>query len=107
MLRFTLLCLITLALAACQSVGQTKTTPEQQVAAGCATASASMRVLTLANDAGKLSADQQRSILSAAGYISPICAAEEPPTLDSLKLEAFTRAIVLLQAQAARLEKSP
>lgn len=105
MIRFTLACLLALALVACQSVGLTTT--EQQIAAGCATASASLKALTVANDAGKLTADQQRSILSAAGYISPICSAPTPPTLDSLKLEAFTRAIVLLQAQAAGLEKSP
>lgn len=90
-----------LTLSACQSMGFD--TPSQQIAAGCATASATLKTLTLANQAGELTYDQQSAVLNAVGYITPICSAPEPPTLDTLKLEAFTRAIAILQSEAAKL----
>lgn len=98
-LIFVLACL----LAACAGLD----TRTQQIAAGCATASAALRALTIANDEGKLSTEQQGQILSAAGFITPICAATTPPTLDSVKLEAFNRAILLLQQQAIGLGETP
>lgn len=97
--------LITLTLSACSGCSGL-TTHEQQLAAGCASSSAALKALTVANDAGKLTPAQQTQIISAAGYIEPVCSADTPPTLDSVKLEAFARAIALLQAQAVSVTRS-
>jgi uncharacterized protein YceK len=96
------LMLMVLALTACSGCSGIQT-HNQQVATGCATASAAIRTLTVANEAGKLSAEQQQAVLSAIGHIEPICSADSPPTMDQLKLEAFTQAIAILQAQAVRI----
>ena len=94
-----------LALAACG--GLSTTSPTQQIATGCATASAAIKALTLANQFGKLSADQQSAVLDAIGVTNPVCASPVPPTLDALKLIAFQQAIGILQQQAAELEQTP
>jgi hypothetical protein len=74
-----------------------------QVETACATASAAVKALTVANNAGKLSPAQQTQILSAIGEVDPVCASPNPPTLDSLKMQAFLRGVSLLSAQAKRL----
>lgn len=107
MIRKTMFAGLALALAACGGVATTSSTPQQQVAAGCATAAAAIKSLTLANQFGKLSDDQQDAVLRAIGVTNPICAAPHPPTLDALKLLAFQQAIAILAAQAAELEQTP
>lgn len=85
--------------SACQSTP----TQTQNIEVACASASTALKVLTVANDAGKLTQAQQTQVISAAGEITPICTADNPPTLDSVKLQAFTRAVTILQSQAAKL----
>jgi hypothetical protein len=99
-----LLSLMLVACSGCSGIGGT-TTETQQIATACASASAALRVLTVANDAGKLDADAQKAVITAIGITNPICAADTPPTMDTVKLQAFTQAIALLQAQALRLGK--
>jgi hypothetical protein len=106
MFRSFLFATIALALSACGTVATTNTVP-QQVATGCATASAAIKSLTLANQFGKLSDDQQDKVLQAISVTNPVCAAPTPPTLDALKLLAFQQAIARLAAEAAELESTP
>lgn len=97
--RWALALMISLALSACSGLD----TREKQLPAGCAIASAAVQTLALANEAGKLTSQQQTNIIMAIGYIDPICGADAPPTMDSLKYEALTRAIIMLQAEVAKL----
>lgn len=88
-------------LSGCASIGIQ--TDAQKIATGCAGASASIDVLTVANGFGKLDATQQTAILTAIGVVAPICAAEVAPTLDDVKREAFLAAITGLQLAAAQV----
>lgn len=97
------LLLTTLLLAACSTLGIQS--EEQKIAAACASASAAMKVLIAANQAGKFSVAQQDGILSAIEIAAPICAAETPPTLDDVKRQAFVAAITVLTAAAADAAK--
>lgn len=90
-----------LALTACASLGLQ--TQPQQIAAGCATASASIKVITAANDLGKLDQAQHRAVADAIILVSPICGADQAPTLDDVKREAFAAAIAALQAAATKV----
>ena len=90
------LILLALVLSGCA----TNPTQTQTIATGCASASAALRVLTVANDAGKLSLDQQAKILESAQYITPICTAEVAPTLDAQGLISFAAAVAQLQEAA-------
>jgi len=76
-------------------------TNEQKIAASCAGASASLKALTAANELGKLTPEQQTIVISAMGVIAPICTAENPPTLDDVRREAFLQAIAALQKATA------
>lgn len=106
-LKFALFAIIALALVAC-SPGLIKT-DGQRIAAACATASASIKVITAANELGKLSPEQLGGVVTAIGVITPICGAEQAPTLDDIKREAFLQAIQALQERAAgvQLEAGP
>lgn len=96
---------LSLMLSACASTG-TKMPTNAQVATNieyaCASASTANKVLAAANDAGKLSSDQQQQVLKANFAISPVCGAPDAPTLDSIKMAAFMKAVSLLQTAAAQ-----
>lgn len=92
--------LLCASLAACSSIQ----TQEQKIAVGCATVSASIRVLAVANDNGKIDPLQRVMIGNAIDLVTPICAAEKAPTLDSLSLEKFASAVTTLQGMAVRYE---
>lgn len=87
-------------LSACASIGIQ--TDGQKIAFACASASASVDVLTAANSLGKLNPQQQAAILTAIGEVAPICAAAVPPTLDDVKRQAFQAAIDALALAATR-----
>lgn len=87
-----------LALAGCASIGIQ--TDEQKIAMACAGASASIDVLAAAHDAGKLSTEQAQDLFDYVYVLTPICAAEEPPTLTDVQREAFIAAITALQIAA-------
>lgn len=91
---------LTLSLAACQTTNPTADQFTQEIETACASASTALKVLTVANDAGKLTPAQQTQILSAAGVITPVCGSPNPPTMDSLKMQAFLQAVTLLQGKA-------
>lgn len=86
------------ALAGCATMGVQ--TNEQKIALACAGASASIDVLTAAHDAGKLSTEDAEDLFDYAYLLTPICAAEEPPTLTDVQREAFMAAIKALQDAA-------
>jgi hypothetical protein len=96
----TLMFALLFLLAGCTTTGDLTASQLRTIETGCASASAALKVLTVANDAGKLSAETPRQVLSAAGTIAPICGADEPPTLTSLQMQAFTHAVALLGAHA-------
>lgn len=96
----TMLAVLLVALAACSPLGIK--TEAQKIAASCATASASIKVLTAAHTLGKLDAKAAAGVQSAIDIVSPICGAEQAPTLDDVKREAFLAAISALQLAAAQ-----
>lgn len=91
------------ALASCANLGIQ--TEAQKIAASCATASASIKVLTAANELGHLSSDAQSSVRAAIVVIEPICTSPEPPTLDDIKRQAFLMAITALQIAAVKAQE--
>jgi hypothetical protein len=97
-MKLALAILLTACLTACQ--GNQVSTGTQQIEQGCTAASAAIKVLTVANDKGKLSAAQQRATLTAIGLIDPVCASPTPPTLDTVKQQAFLQAIAALESNA-------
>jgi len=94
--------MLALALAACSTVKEA--TPEQKIAAGCASVAASVRVLTVALDAGKLTASQQYAVSNALDYVTPICTAEKPPTLSGPDMILFGQSVMTMQQEAVRHE---
>lgn len=103
--RFVLVAALGLALAACSAIGIQ--TDQQKIATACIGASASLKVLTVANVANKLTYDQQSAVITAIGVISPICAAEQAPDLDDVRREAFLAAISALQLAAVKAGEVP
>lgn len=93
------------ALAGCASIGIQ--TDEQKIALACAGASASIDVLTAAHDAGRLSTEQAEDMFNYAYVLTPVCAAEKPPTMTDVQREAFLAVIEALQnaAKVATEEK--
>lgn len=107
-MRSLAICIIVWAISACSHVGIQS--DEQKIATACASASAAMKVLIAANEAGALSETQQAVIRQAIGVAAPICAAEQPPTLDDVRRQAFVAAITLLTTaavEAAAKEQAP
>lgn len=100
-MRILAICLFAWAVSACTHVGIQS--DEQKIATACASASAAMKVLIAANEAGKLSEVQQSVILRAIDIAAPICAAEESPTLDDVRHQAFVGAITALTAAAVEI----
>jgi uncharacterized protein YceK len=90
---------LTLALAGCGSVSTSSGT--QAIEQSCAAASAAIRVLTIANDQGKLNHATQTQVLRAIGLVNPICLSPTPPTLDTVKQAAFDDAVSALTASAS------
>lgn len=104
-LMFALLLACVFAISGCESSGDAAADQAQQtetIATTCASASAALKVLTVANDAGKLSEDVQYKVGVAALRIQPICGSPNPPTLDAVLLEAFKANAATLAAEAAR-----
>jgi hypothetical protein len=91
-----------LLLAGCASVGLE--TDKQKIEAACIAASGSVRVLAVANTAGKLTADQWYMVTVAVATIMPICGADAPPTLTVASREAFLGAVSELQVYAMKAE---
>mgnify|MGYP003385034856 CR=1 FL=1 len=69
----------------------------EQVATACASASAAIKVLTVANQAGKLSVEQQRYVVQTIGVIDPVCSRKTQPSLSDVQREAFLQAVTYLQ----------
>jgi len=92
--------LLALALAATIPGCASLDTPTKKIEAACLGSATAIKVLTAANDAGKLSADQQASVRKALDIIQPVCTAASPPSLDAIKQAAFADAIARLEAYA-------
>lgn len=102
-IRVICVALLALAMAACSAIGIQ--TDGQKIATACIGASASLKVLTAASMANKLSYEQQIGVITAIGVISPICAAEQAPDLDDVRREAFLAAISALQLAAVNVSE--
>lgn len=101
--RVLLTIVLGVALGACSAIGIQ--TDGQKIATACIGASASLKVLTAANVANKLTYEQQSAVLTAISVISPICAAEQAPDLDDVRREAFLAAISALQLAAVKVDE--
>lgn len=75
-----------------------------QIERGCVIASAAIKALTVANNAGNLSPAQQDRVLRAIGLIDPICKSPAPPTLDASGQSAFLAAVHALQTTQGELK---
>jgi hypothetical protein len=78
-------------------------TGRQSIEEGCVSASAAIRVLTVANQTGKLSASQQQSISNAIAITDPICRGSAVPDNSS----AFRAAIHALEVAATGVNHAP
>lgn len=96
-----LLILVTCAFNACSTTGSP--TDTQKIETACATATTAIQALTIANQEGKLTEQQKIAVINAMGVTTPICTAEEPPTMDAVKMQAFNRAVELLRVRMDQL----
>lgn len=97
--------LIAFMLAGCAPLGIK--TDAQKIAASCATASASIKVLMAAHDAGKLSKEDAVAIFDHIYVITPICGAETPPTMDDVIRQTLLTSVAALQAAALKTTGEP
>ena len=95
--------LLGLALA-CALVGcatnQTGNTT-QQVEYACTGVTSAMQVLTVAAQRNKLSDADIAAVGKASDIVTPICTAEDVPTLDGLQMTIFRQAVAELETKAA------
>lgn len=99
------LILIAFMLAGCSPLGIK--TDAQKIAASCATASASIKVLMVAYDEGKLSRDDAITLFNNIKIITPICGAETPPTMDDVIRQTLLTSVAALQAAALKATGEP
>lgn len=93
-MRYMMLCLVAVALTACQTPSQLEVT--RNTAYICASAAAALNV---ANDnRARISAANQARITRAVNVINPICSQQTPPTLDSTAHAALSSALAELTA---------
>lgn len=100
-----LMALTTAGFTSCASTGLN--TDLQKIEAGCATASAAMKVLATDDNLHKLPATAQDQVLKAVAVISPTCTQSDPPTLDALKYQAFQQAITILSGYQNKVASPP
>lgn len=96
-----LLCVLVavLALTACASLQSAgKSDP---LAVSCATASAAIKTITPAKNAGLLSPATVTQVNNAIAVVSPVCEAPAEPTPGAAVTAAFSAALVTLQSAAA------
>lgn len=98
-MKFLVLALA-ISLAACTTTQQAANV-DQPVKYACATATAAIGTLTVANRAGKLSPANETKVTQAIGYVVPVCHSKTVPTLSTLEMQAFMDAVQLLSTQAA------
>lgn len=92
-------------LSACTSVDGKATSTAQTVEIACASASASLRALTVADAAGELTPDSESRVKAAASALAPLCTGAAPPANPTAaELTALTGAaaeLASLQTQFA------
>jgi len=93
-----------LFLAGCVSMGKPMTN-DQRVETGCASASAAIKVLSVAKKEDKLSDTQIARITEAAQVLAPVCLAQEVPELSDIKVALFDAAVKVLVEQADKEAK--
>lgn len=95
------LVMVTAGFTSCASMGFN--TDLQKIEASCATASGAMKILATNDNLHKLPAATQDAVIKAVGVISPTCTQNDPPTLDSIKYQAFQQAIAVLTGAQAKV----
>ena len=103
--KFVLLAaLITLTsgFSACSSMGG-PSSDVQKIETACASVTTAVQGLTVANQQGKLTPAQKNSVLHALSVTTPICTAENPPTMDDLKMQAVDAAVAELRTRMSEL----
>lgn len=96
-----LILLAILADCACASVEHRRT---DEVTLVCASATAALQTLTIANEHGKLTPAEFRAIGHAGDALLPVCGANAHPTADSLKGDVFHAAVIYLALEAGKLK---
>jgi hypothetical protein len=84
-------------LVGCAMTGKTPT-DKQKIETLCLSASAGLKVITAANAAGKITAEEFYMVAVAVSTISPICMSASPPTLAQAQLSALSTAVAQLLA---------
>lgn len=111
-LSFMLALVLTVFLVACNTNGDIAdnasglTQQQEYVAMTCASASAAMKVVTVAINADKLDAEQRADVLAASDKIARVCASPTPPTMTQLQEIAFSEAVAVIAVMAAK-HRSP
>lgn len=102
-MKLTIAMFVALLITGCSGC-TTFQTQEQKVQLACASAATALDILAVANSEDKLTEQQQKIVIQAAGHITPVCTAPTTPTLDQIKMQAFMQAIEQLRANAALVE---
>lgn len=79
---------------------EVEATTTAAVQSTCASAKAALRVLTVANEQGKITPAKKSAISTAGHALLPVCGARAPPTVSSVEMAAFEAAAGLLIRQA-------
>lgn len=96
-------CLITVA--GCASLGIQ--TSSQKIAVSCATASATVKSLTVVQQAGLVSHADDQGIEAALSVINPICEAPTQPTYSSVEVSAVNTALQELVTYQSKYHATP
>lgn len=89
---------VTAIAAACGTVGAASASTAQQIATACAGGSATVKALTVAKQAGYLSAADDQAIETALTVVKPLCTGTAPPTATDAELATLTGALSTLSA---------
>lgn len=98
---------VTLAVGACSTLHTATSDNGTAVAEACAGASATVKSLTVFEQAGKLSATDTQAVTAAVAVVTPICESPTPPTVSAATLTTITGAAAQLTALQLKYHATP
>lgn len=104
-LMWLVVSIVTVLMVACGTVGTASAT--QQVAIACASGSASVKALTVAQNAHALSAADTKAVDDALAIVTPLCTGVAPPTVTDAEVTALTAAFNTLAGLQAKYHAAP